>query len=98
MVLLRVGGRAGGRTCVCVCLSVCTRVFEGEQTPGHLYLSRRSSRVFAPAPSLFISAGILIRALRASAGEVRRKLCFLTANKNCIISLIQVAHLEKNTN
>lgn len=50
---------------------------------------------FTPAPSLFISAGILIRALWASAGEVRRKLCFLTANKNLIISLIQEAHRKK---
>lgn len=56
------------------------------------------SRVFALGPSLLISLGILIRALWAPAGERRDKLCYLTPNKNLIMSLIQVAHLKKNYN
>lgn len=92
------GGGWGGGTAPpsALCFIACSCVFLKESrfrgicacpaaSPGSL---RRPS-------SLFISAGILIRALRAPAGEVRGKLCFLTANKNLIISLIQVAHFEK---
>lgn len=82
---------------VCACVGNLVNL-RGSRFQGICACPAASPRVFTPTPSLFISAGILIRALRAPAGEVRRKLCFLTANKNRIISLIQVAHLKKNTN